>query len=190
MKNSLWLGAFIAVLQLGCSGSTTPTPNPATPEETPVATGTPSPTPTGTPTPSVTWTRSYEEYSAEVGIPENCPYPWRFRVENNGRFVAGPCRPQDSFVTGNISRAERDELSARAMRVVRGGITSKTCEDAAPVASDFVELTLSNTRVYRVFENATSSRTFCFRDGKQNSSELRDYMFSLLRKYYPKRPLE
>lgn len=184
MKLLLVLTLIVATLQGACGGDE---------NRAPAGGGTPSDQPTDNPPtggeeePEQSWSEVHEEFVNDAVAPQDCEYPWKFTVENDGHFVAGPCISGGSRVRGSITTAERTELSRRADRVARGNIEHQTCEPFTAIAEDEVRLTLPSNRTFTVWELNLTSRSFCFRNGRENANRLHEYLNTLMRKYYPRR---
>lgn len=183
MKLLLALTLLIAGLQGACGGDENRGPAGS---EAPTEQPTDIP-PTGGEEPVQSWSEVHEEFFNDAIAPQDCEFPWKFTVENDGHFIAGPCVSGASRTRGSITAAELTELSRRVDRVARGNIGTQTCEPFGAIAEDEVTLTLVSNRVFTVWELNLTSRSFCFRNGRENTNALHEYLNTLMRKYYPRR---
>lgn len=185
MKGFMLLTLIVAGLQGACGGGGDENRGPAG-GETPTGQPTDNP-PTGGEEPEQSWSEVHEEFVNDAVAPQDCEFPWKFTVGNDGHFIAGPCVSGGSRIRGSISAGELSELSRRADMVARGNIDNQTCEPFRAIAEDEVMLTLPSNRTFTVWELNLTSSSFCFRNGRENANDLHQHLNALMRKYYPQR---
>ena len=159
--------------------------NNATPE-TGVVTTQSTPTPTPSPTPAAEpWTYVYYEAVTDMIDPNQCDMPFKFKIERNGDFRAGPCTAgENDFKTGHLTTDERTQLDQRARAVAAQRLGDRTCTGTGSLVGSFTQLKRRDNliTIYRSDPEDT-----CYRGTQATAQDLHYYVGSLSQKYYPKK---
>jgi hypothetical protein len=130
------------------------------------------------------WSRVQEVTSCEALNPSYCVGGSGFSITSDGRYTVG-AEGSATAIVGNISDAERAELSAAASLVAANLSSSAQCDSGGTVpgsgdAVDLVDTRQASTRIYDLGINRT-----CYNGGREQAIRLHTIMRTLLLKYYP-----
>jgi hypothetical protein len=183
MNRSFSILLLTALLQASCGG----TSSSQTPSPPPNGSGgsRPGEVPGGNGSDVVIWTELHEELGNDAVSPQDCQYPWKFTVQNNGQYEAGPCVQGGQLVTGSIRQDELAILSAKAQAVASSDLSTPQCEPFGAIASSFLDLMTSSNTTWRIKD--ANPRSLCFRGDLAQARDLASTFEALIRKYYPKR---
>lgn len=141
--------------------------------------------PKGGPQPE-SWKSIFNERVTDMVSPDQCDFPFRFRIDSVGNFKAGPCTTGGSdFKLGELTSNERAKLDTLASAVADNDLRTNHCSQGTAIAGSVTALTLQDTRKFEILRDYPDK--FCFRGDRSEADELHRYVNQLSQKYYPSR---
>ena len=136
--------------------------------------------------PNVDWLEVHEEHSPVLmGRISGCDKPYRFRVANDGSYVAGPCKSHGSANTGRLEDADLIKIDGAARAFAADRLEyAPDCEIHLHLGSDQVFLVMPPNSTLRVKSYRPASFKACYHGGQ--AKKLSNVVQRLMKKYYPR----